>query len=223
MSMKDKINIQCRRCGKSIEVNKWSAVNGDKNPDLKEKILSGELFTAKCKSCGNVSQLGYPMVYNDPTENIMIWLVFDDDEIGHIRSYYKTCKTQSDENGKTVDKECRLRIVRNTYQLREKIMIADCGLDDKMVELAKLAYAKSTQQTNSGEKIAVSFFSSESGNNRIEMYCESGKAFVAVLSDEVMKKLEDKYGGKASYAEDRVYIIDDVWALDLVRQYEAEH
>ncbi|MEE3450657.1 MAG: CpXC domain-containing protein [Acutalibacteraceae bacterium] len=221
--MKDKANVQCRKCGKTIEVNKWSAVNGDKNPDLKEKILSGELFSVRCRSCGAVSQLGYPMVYSDPTKNIMIWLVFDDEEVGHIKSYYKTCKTQPDENGKTADKECRLRIVRNSFQLREKIMIADCGLDDKIVELAKLAYAKSAQQKNSSDKIAVSFFSSEGGNNRIEMYCAGGKAFVSVLSADIIKKLEDKYGGKASYAEDRVYIIDDVWALELVRQYEAEH
>ena len=223
MAMRNKIRIKCPKCLNPYDVEQWSAVNGDKNPQQKLKILNDTLFSASCPKCAKENRLGYPLLYSDPKQNIMIWLVFDDDEIGHIRSYYKTCKTQSDENGKTVDKECRLRIVRNTYQLREKIMIADCGLDDKMVELAKLAYAKSTQQANSGEKIAVSFFSSESGNNRIEMYCESGKAFVAVLSDEVMKKLEDKYGGKASYAEDRVYIIDDVWALDLIRQYEAEH
>ena len=43
------------------------------------------------------------------------------------------------------------------------------------------------------------------------------------LSDDIYKTLEDTYSGKASFAEDRVYIIDDVWALNLLREYNGEH
>lgn len=221
MSMRNKVTVQCPKCGKSIEAWQWSAVNGDKNPDQKNKLLDGSLFDAQCKKCGHTSKLGYPLLYNDPAQNIMIWLVFDDDEIKHVTDFFKSSKNGGDTE--QADPACRQRIVRDSYRLREKLMIFESGLDDKIVEIAKLAYAQSVQRQNPKEKIAAAFFSSEGGENRIEIYSAGGSAYTAVLSRQMYTSLEDKYAGKASYAEDRVYTIDDVWALNLLREYNSEH
>ena len=217
MAMRNKVSIQCPKCKNSIQVEQWGAVNGDKNLQQKIKILDGTLFNIRCPQCGSENTIGYPMLYNDPKENIMIWLVFDDEEVKHISDYYRTSKNEIGENGEIVDRECRQRIVRDSHRLREKIMIFDSGLDDKIIEIMKLAYAQNAQIKLGKEKIAAAFFSSEEGENRIEMYTESGNAFVSAFSRDIYKQLDDKYGGKASYAEDRVYLIDDVWALNLLR------
>ncbi len=217
MAMRDKVNIKCPDCGQNIEVEQWTAVNGDKNPQQKLKILKGTLFSFKCKKCGRDNVVGYPMLYSDPKENYMIWLVFDDEEVSHVTDYFKKSKNEFNENGENVDPECRQRIVRDSHRLREKIMIFDSGFDDKIIEIAKLAYAQSAQRQIGDDRIAAAFFSSEDGENRIEMYTESGGALVSKLSKEIYDRLEDMYGGKASYAEDRVYAIDDVWALNLLR------
>ena len=222
MAMRDKVTVQCPKCGKSFEVEQWSAVNGDKNPQQKLKLLNGTLFTVTCTKCGRENTVGYPLLYSDPKENYMVWLVFDDEEVKHITDYYKTSKTEINETGEDVDRECRQRIVRDVHRLREKIMIFDSHFDDKIIEIAKLAYAQTAQRQIGNEKIAAAFFSNEGGENRIEMYTESGQAFVSKLSREIYNQLDDTYGGKASYAEDRVYIIDDVWALNLLREYNRE-
>ncbi|MBQ3693014.1 MAG: CpXC domain-containing protein [Clostridia bacterium] len=216
MAMRDKVTVKCPGCGKSLEVEQWSAVNGDKNPQQKLKILNGTLFTVTCTKCGRENTVGYPLLYSDPKVNCMIWLVYDDDEVKHITDYYKASKTEISETNEDVDKECRQRIVRDAHRLREKIMIFDSNFDDKIIEIAKLGYAQSAQRQIGSEKIAAAFFSNEGGENRIEMYTESGQAFVSKLSRDIYNQLEDKYGGKASYAEDRVYVIDDVWAMSLV-------
>ena len=216
MAMRDKVTVRCPSCGKSLEVEQWSAVNGDKNPQQKLKILNGTLFTVTCTKCGRENTVGYPLLYSDPKVNCMIWLVYDDDEVKHITDYYKASKTEISETNEDVDKECRQRIVRDAHRLREKIMIFDSNFDDKIIEIAKLGYAQSAQRQIGSEKIAAAFFSNEGGENRIEMYTESGQAFVSKLSRDIYNQLEDKYGGKASYAEDRVYVIDDVWAMNLV-------
>lgn len=219
MAMRDKVTVQCPNCGKSLEVEQWSAINGDKNPQQKLKLLNGTLFTAECTKCGKENTVGYPLLYSDPKENYMIWLVYDNEEVGHITDYYKSSKTEISETSEDVDRACRQRIVRDPHRLREKIMIFDSGFDDKIIEIAKLAYAQTAQRQLGSEKIAAAFFSNEGGENRIEMYTESGQAFVSKLSGEIYRQLEDTYGGKASYAEDRVYIIDDVWALNLLRNF----
>ena len=221
MSVSNKAKIQCPKCGYTIEVEQWQSVNSDQNPDEKKKLLDGTLFSVKCKRCGHAAQVGYPLLYNDPEQNIMIWLVYDNDEVRHVTDYFKTSKNREDES--KIDRACRQRIVRDAFRLREKLMIFDSGLDDKIVEIAKLAFSQNVQKQNPKEKIAAAFFSNEGGEDHIEIYSAGGGAFTVALSDDIYKTLEDTYSGKASFAEDRVYIIDDVWALNLLREYNGEH
>ena len=220
MAMRSKVNFKCPKCTTNVEAEQWTAVNGEKNPQQKLKILEGTLFKAKCKKCGHESSIGYPMLYNDTKQNYMIWLVYDEQEVKHVTDYFKKSKLEvsdSDDSDETVDSQCRQRIVMSPEALREKIMIFDSGLDDKMIEILKLAYAKEAQRTLRNDNIAAAFFSNRDGEKRIEMYTEKGKAFVSNVSKAIYDEIEGKYGGKASYAEDRVYIIDDVWALNLLR------
>ena len=221
MSMRDKVNIQCPKCGYSIEVRQWSSVNGEKNPGEKKKLLDGTLFSVKCKRCGHTAQVGYPLLYNDPAQKVMIWLVYDKDEVKHVTDYFKSSKNSDGDN--KVDRACRQRIVRDAFRLREKLMIFDSGLDDKIVEIAKLAFSQNVQKQHPKEKIAAAFFSNEGGENHIEIYSASGSAFTVALTQDVYKTLDDTYSGKASFAEDRVYVIDDVWALGLLREFNGEH
>lgn len=219
MAMRSKVNFKCPECNANVEAEQWTAVNGEKNPQQKLKILEGTLFKAKCPKCGKETKIGYPLLYNDTKQGYMIWLVYDDESVKNTINYFKSSKNDivDDENGEEVDENCRRRIVMSPESLREKIMIFDSGLDDKMIEILKLAYAKEAQRTLRDDNIAAAFFSNRNGEKHIEMYTEKGKAFVSPVSKKIYEEIEDKYGGKASYAEDRVFIIDDVWALDLLR------
>ncbi len=219
MSMRSKVNFKCPKCNANVEAEQWSAVNGAKNPQQKVKILDGSLFTAKCKACGNVSRIGFPMLYNDTEKNYMIWLVYEESEINHVSEYFKSSKNDlvEDENGEAVDVGCRQRIVLSPDQLREKIMIFDSGLDDKIIEIMKLHYAKQVQLSiKDGDEVAAVFFSNNNGDKKIEIFTKKGKSWNASASMSIYKKIEDEYGGKASYAEDRVFVIDDDWAAALV-------
>ncbi|MBQ1546455.1 MAG: CpXC domain-containing protein [Clostridia bacterium] len=219
MSMRAKVNLKCPKCGKDMEIEQWSAVNGDKNPQQKMKILEGTLFTPKCPMCGNVCTVGYPMIYHDTRQNYMIWLIYDEQELKHVTDYFKKSKSEnySDDAEEPVDRACRQRAVFSPDRLREKIMIFDSGLDDKLIEIMKLAYAKQVQLQLKNDNIAASFFSNDNGQKRIEMYTEGGRAFTAPFTQKVYRDIDDKYSGRACYAEDRVYVIDDCFALDLLR------
>ena len=221
MSMKDKVTVNCPKCGKSFEVEQWSAINGEKNPVQKAKLLDGTLFNIKCESCGKAFTLGYPVIYNDTENKVMLWLVFDDEEIKHVTDYYKSSKTEINEYNEDVDKDYRQRIVRDSFRLREKIMIFDSGLDDKIVEISKIAYAQSAGQQCGSDKIVASFFAigENKGDYKIEMYTQGGKALVAKLTQAFYDNLADRYGEKAQSCEDSVYIIDDVWAMDFLKNF----
>lgn len=221
MAMRSKVTLKCPKCSQNMEVEQWSAINGDKNPQQKLKLLQGTLFQSACKNCGNPVTVGYPVIYHDTKQNYMIWLVYDDEEVSHVTDYFKKSKSyQTDPNNdddEKVDPACRQRIVRSADALREKIMIFDSGLDDKIMEIMKLAYAQQAQRNLRSDNIAAAFFTNKDGEKLIELYTEKGKAFVSDVSRDIYRQLEDKYGSKASYAEDRVYLIDDVWAYELLR------
>ncbi|MCR5519666.1 MAG: CpXC domain-containing protein, partial [Bacteroidales bacterium] len=44
--------MKCTRCGKLFEVDAVAAVNTERDPELKEKLMSGELFIRECPQCG---------------------------------------------------------------------------------------------------------------------------------------------------------------------------
>ncbi len=215
MDVQPKVKIKCPQCGEDVEIEQWSAVNSEKNPEQKKKLLDGTLFQTKCEKCGKIITVGYPVVYHDSVGKCMIWLIYDDSEIQHIEQYFRQSKSESAE--KPVDRNCIERIVRTPESLREKIIIFDNALDDKIVEIMKLAYAKEVQRKLVNDNVIISFFSKQDENLQIEIYTEKGKAFVSPFSRDLYDQLNDKYGGKASYAEDRVFIIDDVWAYQLLR------
>ena len=219
MAMRSKVNFKCPKCRADVEAEQWSAVNGEKNPQQKSKIMDGSLFTAKCSACGKVTRIGFPMIYHDTEKNYMIWLVYEESEIKHVVDYFKSSKTdpQKDENGESVDANCRQRVVLSPDQLREKIMIFECDLDDKIIEIMKLHYAKQVQLTlKDGDEVAAVFFSNNNGDKKIEIFTKNGKAWSAPALMDIYNKIENQYGGKASYAEDRVFLIDDDWAAALV-------
>ena len=48
----DSVQIVCNRCGKAFPVEGVPLINTDGSPELKEKLLSGELFLRECPHCG---------------------------------------------------------------------------------------------------------------------------------------------------------------------------
>ena len=66
--------MKCPNCGKAFEVEAVAAINTERYPELKERLLSGELFLRECPHCGARTLAKFPLLYHDPAEKLMIWL-----------------------------------------------------------------------------------------------------------------------------------------------------
>ena len=113
------LSARCSRCGAEHSASVPQSVNVATDPDLKEKVRSGELFTWQCPHCGAANLLQVPFLYHDPKERLM--LVLTDAPLG----------AEGLPEGYTG------RIVRTVGDLIEKIKIFDAGLDDLVVEMCK--------------------------------------------------------------------------------------
>lgn len=113
----------CQKCFGSFDLSLPQSVNVGTSPELKEKVLSGELFLHECPHCGEMNLVRSNMLYVDPLQKYLLCLSDSNiSSVGEIPGY--TC-----------------RLVSSVGELIEKIKIFDAGLDDVVVEMCKFVTA----------------------------------------------------------------------------------
>lgn len=122
--------ITCPNCGAQGKFTAWDSVNVDLMPEMKEKVMSGELFRWVCPECGESFTVPYPMLYHDIGKQIMV---------------YHLLQRDNESDSKVINMLGRNGLManytlRSTYSLddfREKIAQLDSGLDDRVIEFLK--------------------------------------------------------------------------------------
>ncbi|MBQ6087348.1 MAG: CpXC domain-containing protein [Bacteroidales bacterium] len=128
------MKLHCIDCGLPFEAEVSGSVNVREHPELKEKVLDGSLFMETCPHCGRVNLLGQALLYNDPDQKILMWLLPEENGTRNVEASIKAAIAGSDPallEGYTT------RIVRTAGDLMEKVKIFDSGLDDLVMELCK--------------------------------------------------------------------------------------
>jgi predicted RNA-binding Zn-ribbon protein involved in translation (DUF1610 family) len=124
MSIAAHTEFTCPSCGAVSKVQTRGPVNAQTDPSAKTAILKGTYFNYRCAACGNEIRLLYNCLYIDPDLRQAICLITDgSNDAEHVPLL---------KNGGYI-----LRIVRSVNDLREKLLIFDAALDDRIVEIAK--------------------------------------------------------------------------------------
>jgi len=129
MSIINEALAPCSKCGQQQKVTVYRSINISENPELKEKVRSGELFLWECPHCGQVNLAKYETLYHDPAAKLMLWLI-PSGEISETQMQAITMHTKA-MGGYT------LRLVDDMGTLMEKVLINEAGLDDVVVEMVK--------------------------------------------------------------------------------------
>ena len=205
MSMERKEMIACPECGQTQDFIVWQTLNGDMNPKEKQQLLDGTLFRFECSKCGHKSNVAYGMLYHDMTNQAMVYYV--DEE-----SVEQTIEMMADaENKMGIGMPgYRKRIVTDQNALREKAIIFEYGLDDRVIEIIKLIYLANVSEQFSDAKIKEVYFLVDDGKYILEFVGENP------LRAEIHANMYD--GIKADFAErleaegDKEPIINIGWA-----------
>lgn len=156
------VQIVCCRCGKAFRTEGVPLINTEGAPELKEKLLSGELFLRECPHCGARNLAKWPLLYHDPSEKVMVWL---SDGSADTETRMQAAVAGEDFAGYNG------RIVDTPGALLEKVKIFDAGLDDIALEMAKFI----TRQ-ELGKDVDLLFFNLEGADNEITLtYPEDGQ------------------------------------------------
>lgn len=123
--------LNCPNCDMEIGFKPIEFVDVSTDPDYKEKIMNGQFFMVKCGECGAEIMVEYPIMYMDPDKKLNIYMAPDHD--GDLLEQLNSLDVpECDE-----DKDAVFRLVNGPTELLEKILLADGGRDDRIMELYK--------------------------------------------------------------------------------------
>lgn len=131
MSECSKKQVSCPRCHYDSPMTVWNSINVDLDPELKEKLLDGELYHWKCEVCGLEIEVPFGTLYHDMEHKFMLFFSpwkEEDDKYGQIKIQLPYGMMANDYT---------FRSVFGMNELREKISILEAGLSDIAVERMK--------------------------------------------------------------------------------------
>jgi hypothetical protein len=135
----------CGQCGTAAAERLAGSVNADNRPDLRAEILAGEFQAMTCPSCGTRLRLPVHLSYLDMgrgnwilaegAERVAEWREVE----AAGRAIFEECYgSEASPVVRGLGRGLRPRLVFGWAALREKLLCDDLGLDDVVVEFAKL-------------------------------------------------------------------------------------
>lgn len=188
--------IRCPKCGHEMNVRLHDTVGVEEVPEL----LDGSLFICECEECHEKTVLHYPVLFSDPDRHVMIHYIADSDFDGVIRDFKESSDLLSPDGGLSY------RIVFSIDQLREKVLIAELGLDDRIIELIKIIYLERVFQAYPDIKIDNVFFLKD-GDKYVLQYM-GDKVISVSFDDQIYEAVKKEFPS----LED-VYVCDYRWAV----------
>jgi hypothetical protein len=152
MSVFEDTKVKCPSCGTEVDFKAVHSVNVDRRPDLREAILDESFQRLECPTCHHNFRLAPDLNYLDvgrgqwfaahPLDDIARWQEIEQrDREAFDRAYGPQAAPPAREIGAGLHP----RITFGWAGLREKILAAELGLDDAILECAKIAILRSLE------------------------------------------------------------------------------
>ena len=204
MSIPIPAKATCPVCGQEFEYTMWQSVN-TALPTAREDVISGRLFDVPCPHCGKTIRIVYPILYNDLENGMMVYLA-PEESLDTVKTAVESIYSSG----------CRARAVTDLDHLREKAMILEAGLDDRVVEIMKLIVKHQIAPQGLGPVEKILFSDRESP--RFEILA-GGQWGIVALDMADYGKIRDAFSGLLEQ-EDAAYLIDEAWAQNILSSLE---
>lgn len=194
--------LECPKCGREHSFSKYKVINVTEKGDMKDEILKNRLFQFTCDSCNYTAPLTYDSLYVDSRKNLMVCLApaMTPELEGELREL---------EQEKGVTK----RLVDNINDLKEKIMIADNKLDDRIIELIKIMYLNQIKKEMEDDTLLNILFDYSRDSLCFLVFFQKKGIGKIPLTRQFYKEIEEKYKKTVEeHSKNKFMKIDMTWA-----------
>lgn len=189
MSKQSTQKITCPKCGLEQEAKIWDSINVTLNPEVKQKILDGSFFQFRCSKCGYTAPLAYPCLYHDMEQGLLIWLLPGNANKGRNMDQINSIVSGMGIDFTSTEKPYSYRVVEDSNALREKVLISDEGLDDRMIEVMKVIYLAQIQNQTGGEKDLDLYLDGSKGKYQFLVFFPDGRTAAVPLNMDFYRDL----------------------------------
>ena len=215
--------VKCPECGKYTRIQKYEVVHSRRNRTQKNRILKDSLFDVSCSFCGNEFRYVYDMIYADSKHRYRAVLASSEESSEDVMTALKN-EDYSQQIGEIledyVDDGYRIRVVRDSRTLAEKALIFDRGLDDRIIELAKIILGGVLKKDD--PDIEKMYFNEAIYDDGSREKCFIGSVNGELqskpygLTDRVLWRISEAYSKYLAIYEKDDYEVDEAWAEDFL-------
>lgn len=214
MSMSKQIEIQCPSCQRTSPFTLWQSINVTIDPWAREQMLEGTFFQFTCPHCGKQAPVNYSTLYHDMDRQLLLYLVAT--EGGDARQEALKAQTRmAGEFGRQFPSTYKSRVVCAPTDLREKVLIDDRGLDDRLVELCKL-FLRSRVEADAHVQIDEIFYSPDEKEDSFLFFTKDDRSGLFPAGD-LYRQMVEFFGSQLpTSATPDFALVDEQWASEFL-------
>ena len=232
MSLTSEESIKCPQCGKESTMTMFRTIDMQTSPNLKAKVLNGEIFQFQCPHCHYKGMINYGLLYEDVEKHLMVYYAKTEEEYNNaLQTIAKNRQDKAQEGDEVqkmmaqVAKEFSIRVVRSQGDMAEKVAIAEAGYDDRLIELLKVFWGNQALQQGirfdhayfvrgKGTQLdAVQLFDSQTGQSRAIEFNKSVKKVYDTFLAKFYPILQGEHGNDVE--------INFSWAVSIFKEMAA--
>ena len=203
--------VTCPECGSCGRFFTPESVNATLSPEQRAGVLDRTLFAWECPECGTPLVVDAPFLYHDMRRRFLIrYCPQDTDEAEFSDAVERAGIFEG--SGYT------LRAVESYEELIEKIVIFEHDLDDRVVELCKLALLEELREEQPQMKIRRVLIDAKGEEIVAAFIDEDGDVFALPRPDDLYNRLYDVCGDVCEEMTGGGFErVDEKWAADTAR------
>lgn len=197
--------LTCPQCGKEHTLRKYKMINVTQKPGMKDDILKNKVFGFSCDQCGLKAPLTYPCIYWDSKKKFVMAL----DPTGELEG------NDAMELPAT-DKGWTRRTVDNINSFKEKIMILDNMLDDRIIEMIKIDMLAELKEEMKDDTLMDILFDYKGNDLFMIVFFEKKGMGRIPLNIDAYRSADARYGQRVRAHTTREWMnVDMKWAGDI--------
>lgn len=220
MTKIEPVKVECPNCGRPGIYDHYASANVTLNPTLKDRVMDGSLFVYECPNCGEAIHVEASCLYHDMRKQLLIQLSPGAEDADQLKGIFNTLSDGGVDMAFN-DTSYEVRLVSSLNGLREKILIADDDLDDRIVEIIKIyASVFASNREDAPEFDDVSYMGRNEDGLEIGLFLNGVYQASAAISMDLYDDQQKKEAFTSRTGDD--YIIDYDWAYEAMGLGKAE-
>lgn len=209
MSQSAMQEITCPKCGKKHPFTVWDSINTLEYPEMKEKVRNDEAFRYRCPHCGATAILNYNFLYHQQEDKVLIFVDADG-------SSYEEMEKVMTTRGNAFD-GYQKRIVLSYNEFKEKLLILDAGLDDRIVEIIKSSIWDNVEARYKDKHIDEIYFATNEDGEHGFLFRKEGKMIASMEFDtSLYNAIREAALFRINAVSQNDLIINRAWAQKIV-------